>query len=120
MPSNSAQVSEDRALSSSERDLAKWLLEHGAPGASQFIPQLDSLRVISHCGCGCASINFVGFEQTGGINILADFSWQDDANHKFGIFLFHKAGILAGLEVYSIDGGGNPVTLPNAAKLTKT
>ena len=117
MPSHSSQVPEDRAPSSSERGLIKWLLEHARPGASQFIPQLEALRVMSHCACGCASINFVGFELSAAVEILADYKWQDDAGPRFGIMLFQKAGVLAGLEVYSIDGEGIPMALPNVAWL---
>jgi hypothetical protein len=43
----------DRPLTEQEYAIAKWLLLHSTPPATDFLPQLDVARVSGHCGCGC-------------------------------------------------------------------
>jgi hypothetical protein len=115
-------ISEDRELSSEERSLLLWLLEHGAPNAARFIPQLGSARVTAHCSCGCASIDF-SIAGTlppcaGDMDILSDYSWRDSAGHLFGAFVFARGGLLAGLDLWSIDGQATATQLPQSSELT--
>ncbi len=117
MPSHSTQIPEDRDLNSDERDLLMWLIEHGNAKASAFLSHIQTLRVVSKCSCGCASINFSGFDSEGGLHILSDHYWEDVEGNHFGIFVFEKGGILAGLEVYSVDGGMTPTRLPSSKSL---
>jgi hypothetical protein len=103
-----SEIPDDRPLTPAEHTLSRWLLTHGTPAAAQYLADLGAARVVSRCGCGCASINFavdgriaqaaVPFE------VLADFQWHDAAEHLGGVFLFARGGTLAGLEVWSIDG----------------
>jgi hypothetical protein len=91
-----------RPFNTEERQLAHWMLEHGSPGAIDFLPQLDSAQAtLWRCPCGCASFKFAISGRTAppGVNIIADFVFGDGDN-LCGIFLFEKDGILAGLEVY--------------------
>ena len=39
-----------------------------------------------------------------GMHILADYQWQAANGAHFGVFVFARAGLLAGLEVWSVDG----------------
>lgn len=99
------EVTATRPLSEHERRLSRWMLEHGAPGAAQFIEQLDRAEAtLWRCVCGCASFNFkISGEQEAppGVNILGDYiAGTGDAN--FGIFIFQSEGILSGVEVYSL------------------
>jgi hypothetical protein len=67
----------------------------------------------------CASINFsVQGEMRSGQNmkVIADFAWNADG-HQFGIFVFEKGALLAGLEVWSIDGEATPSNLPRPDQL---
>jgi hypothetical protein len=54
---------------------------------------------------------------TFGMRILADFQWKDEGGHLFGVFVFEQDGLLAGIDVWSIDGGVTPITLPVASSL---
>ena len=36
--------------------------------------------------------------------ILADYEWRASDGAMFGVFIFERLGILAGLEVWSQDG----------------
>jgi hypothetical protein len=51
------------------------------------------------------------------MQILADFAWQAADGSQFGIFLFSRGGLLAGLEVWSVDGLATPSTLPRIDQL---
>jgi hypothetical protein len=48
----------DRPLTEDERELTRWILEHGSSGTDVFVDQLERARVKSVCPCGCASIDF--------------------------------------------------------------
>jgi hypothetical protein len=112
---------DDRPLSTLEGALVRWMLEHGSAEAAQYLTQLESARVVSRCPCGCASVDFAieGKVPPPGepIGILADFEYRTPEEHLCGAFVFEKAGKLAGLEVWSIDGLAIPSTLPAIEQL---
>jgi hypothetical protein len=114
-------IPEDRPLTPEEESLVRWLLEYGTPEAPGFLPQLRQARVVSRCPCGCASIDFaVGGRRpppAAGMQILADHLWQDAGGHRFGVFVFAKDGVLAGLEVWSVDGLAVASALPGVEVL---
>jgi hypothetical protein len=109
-------VPEPRALTAQESQLLGWLLEHGTPAAHQYHGQVAGLRVVAQCACGCASLDFVDMRGVG-LEILSDHKWRDPGGHLCGIFAFAKEGRLAGLEVWSIDGGATPTILPDPSLL---
>jgi hypothetical protein len=82
-----------------------------------YLPQLEHSRVASRCYCGCASINFavdgVIPPLDDGIIILADFEWKGPQGELFGVFVFERGGVLAGLEVWSQDGLAEAKSLPS-------
>ena len=114
-------VPDVRPLTEPERRLVAWLLQHGSERSLPFLAQLPSTTVVSRCSCGCASIDFAVAGRTpspeGGIEILADFRWDNADGHLFGAFVFARHDLLAGLEVWSIDGQATPSILPTAAQL---
>jgi len=109
-------VEENRALSSSELELVRWLLQNAGPAAQAHLPELEGLRVVSRCGCGCASIDFTR-ARGAGLEVLSDYEWEDGEGRLFGVFVFAKNGSLAGLDVWSIDGRATPTALPNVESL---
>src|SRR5690348_12288255 len=115
------EIPEDRPLTNAELGLVRWLLENGVPEAAAYLPQLDLARVTSRCYCGCASINFAidgVVPPTGdGMAILADYEWRAAAGEIFGVFVFERSGLLAGLEVWSQDGRGAATMLPDIKDL---
>jgi hypothetical protein len=116
-------IPEDRPLTVEEMQLIRWLLEHGPVGAETptFLAQLDQARVVSRCPCGCASINFAIAGQLpppgAGLQVLSDYQWVGNAGAEFGVFVFAKAGVLSGLEVWSIDGLAAANHLPKIESL---
>ena len=120
---STSEIPEDRALSADECSLVRWMLEHGVSHASSFLPQLEKARVAARCPCGCASIDFaIATERvpiSGAMDILADYVWEDGEGHKFGAFVFARGGLLAGLDLYSVDGAVRPSWLPKPEQLTE-
>ena len=113
-------IAEDRPLSNEERSLVRWMLEHGESQATSFLSQLEQARVSSRCRCGCASVNFsiAGKESSvRGLDILSDHAWEDAEGHKFGAFVFARGGLLAGIDLYSMDGEVTPTWLPKPDQL---
>jgi hypothetical protein len=47
------------------------------------------------------------------MDILSDHVWEDAQGHKFGAFVFARGGLLAGLDLYSVDGS-HPYLAPKA------
>ncbi len=109
----------NRALTTDEYKLTRWLLEHGTPEARGYLSQLDKAQVTPwKCPCGCASIDFAidGCPApTGGMSILSDFVFGKDEEIS-GIFVFARNGILSGLEVYGMAGEA-PKYLPSSNEL---
>jgi len=109
----------NRPITEREGQLIKWLLEHGAPGSDQFISQVDSLIVISKCGCGCPTVNFARqgkSVESDNKHILADYLATVDGR-DVGVILFQREGRLSSLEVYSRAGTDEPFGLPEIEAL---
>jgi hypothetical protein len=109
----------NRPLTESEAQLVRWMLQHGKPEATSFLPQLAKASVTPwRCPCGCASINFAvqGHAQPrGGLTPLADFVFGP-AKDLSGIFVYEQEGLLSGLEVYGLAGEA-PKSLPTIESL---
>ncbi len=117
---STGDIPEDRPLSDGERSLVRWMLKHGESHAPSFLSQLEQARVSSRCRCGCASINFsVAGEgpPTTGMEVLSDYLWDDAEGHKFGAFVFAQGGLLAGLDLWSVDGVVTPTWIPRPDQL---
>ena len=110
-----SSIQVDRPLASNELAVVQWLLEHGEGDNSLFLEQLKSVRVVRLCGCGCASINFSingKRPQHLAMRVLSDHQWHNDQGHLFGAFVFEQDGLLAGLDLWSVDGQSTPDSMP--------
>ena len=113
------RTSDSRPLTRAERELARWMLEHGNPGATAFLPQLEKAQVLNRrCPCGCASfdLEIAGLPiPTGGLRTLGDYVFGDETELA-GAFIFERDGVLAGVEVYGMTGDA-PRELPTPESL---
>ena len=111
----------DRTLSAEETALPTWLLEHGEPKVQRFLEHVPRARVVGRCPCGCASIDFAIAGQRApagtGVDVLSDYQWRGSQGELFGVFVFARADLLSGLEVWSIDGRATPTFLPKPSQL---
>jgi hypothetical protein len=46
------------------------------------------------------------------MRVLSDYQWRNSLGHLFGAFVFEQSGLLAGLDLYSIDGQSIPDAMP--------
>ena len=120
MAETAPSIRVDRDLTEREKEVVRWLLEHGGADAPRFLAQLDQARVYSRCTCGCASIDFAiagKRPKTFGVHVLADFQWKGEQGELFGAFVFESDDLLAGLDLWSIDGQAIPSCLPTIEEL---
>jgi hypothetical protein len=117
MTKHPSTIADDRPLTQQETEVLRWLLDHGKPSAAEHIGEVGRVRVVSRCGCGCASVDFIEAPRSA-MEILSDHQWQDQKGRRFGAFAFAKEGKLAGVEVWSIDGLATPKSLPDTSLLT--
>jgi hypothetical protein len=99
-----------RPLTPEENAVLHWVLEHGSKEAQCFLPQLEGIRALRWCDCGCPSIQLViepGTPDVDAIvgNIVCDVFGTTLENEKVGILLFQKNSRLELMELYSLDAG---------------
>lgn len=106
-----------RPLTDEERNLAKWMIEHGDVAPEKYLHQLENAIVVGECDCGCASIDFqIGDKKpdtSAGMVLVSD--WFYGPEDHFGAFIFTCDDVLAGLEVYSFTE--EPARLPKPEEL---
>lgn len=110
----------DRPLTPDESAVVRWLLEHGEGDHSGFLVQLKHARVARLCACGCASIDFsIDGKRPRhlAMRALSDYEWRNDHGHLCGAFVFEQDGLLAGLDLWSIDGQSTPDAMPPIERL---
>jgi len=112
MTDHPTSIPENRDLTTREMKLLRWLLENGNQEAQKHLGALNTVKVVSRCGCGCPSINFTD-DWGGGITILADYQFNDPDGGLAGVFAFEYKDRLAGIDVWSIDGVANPREVPD-------
>jgi hypothetical protein len=121
----------NRPLTTHERDLILWLLDHPEEGnpannavyvnpwflesdIPQLKAQIDALTVVSKCTCGCPTVDFAleGIPiPRKGEHVIRDYLATVDGE-EVGIMLFQNDGRLSSLEVYSAAGTDKPFGLP--------
>jgi len=87
-------IPEDRPLSaqSSPSSAGFWITV--TPSARTYLGEIETLRVVSRCGCGCASVDFVNAPPAGSTCFLIT-NGKMEQGASFGAFAFAKAGKLA-------------------------
>ena len=52
-----------------------------------------------------------------GMQILSDYEWRGKDGYLYGAFVFAQDGLLAGLDLWSIDGQATATSLPSEQDL---
>ena len=110
-----------RPLSPREKEIAEWLIINGEASKEEkmeFLAQLQRATVIRRCPCGCASIDLAidGREPSEvGMIPFGDFITPGS---QYGIFVFSRGGILAGVEIYQLAADSLPAEFPRPVALT--
>jgi hypothetical protein len=94
-------------LSEEERTLIEWLIANGIPEAKNYTQQLEDLHVVSHCSCGCPTLDLAVLNDQasteGPSQILADFLGITPEGLQVGVILHAREGQISELEVYPLD-----------------
>jgi hypothetical protein len=116
---NKLRAALDRPITQQESEIVRWLLDHGDPRYFHLASQIDSLRVISKCTCGCPTVDFAlksgETSRKGGGPVSDNLATVDD--QLVGVMLFACNDSLSSLEVYSMAGNDKPFDLPNIEDL---
>ena len=100
-------MKQDRPLGARERALLADLLARDA-STSPYLAQLDRLRVVARCDCGCPSVEFALPGTPRAADSLAapvvDAEARTPEGEPVGILVFAADGQLTQLEVYSFSG----------------
>jgi hypothetical protein len=110
-----------RPLLPSERALIAGLLRHGALPEHHFHQQLDAVRVVWECDCGCSSIEFQS-EARPSINPekarpVVDAYGVTTKGVNVGLILWGTDHELSRLEIYSLDSDP-PFAVPTPDTIT--
>ena len=119
--SDKKELMDPRELTDIEREITRWLIEHGTCSGEDkkiYAAQLSEVMVAGVCGCGCASVDFAIpgelADRGGGLEILGDFITKD---RRFGIFVFAKNQKLGGVEIWSVQGDETGAVFPATDEL---
>jgi hypothetical protein len=107
---HSGVVSENRPPTPDEKQLLIWLISNGKPEARDYMRQVEELRVISRCSCGCPTVDFT--PPKGPSDLLADFYGITPENVEVGVILHARDGRLSEMEIYSVHQQEEPFGLP--------
>ena len=110
MDNHQGVIPENGPLISEERNLLDWLISHGTPQAQNYAAQIEGLKVISRCSCGCPTIDF--YPPIGPSEILADFYGVTSEEVEVGIILHARDGRISEMEIYSVAKQDQPFGLP--------
>jgi hypothetical protein len=109
----------ERTLSHGERTLLEWLMAHPnydlpSSDVSKYKSQIEKLRVVAKCGCGCPTVDFAleADRKRGASDIVAEAGGKSPEGVTVGVILHAREGELSELEVYSTEGLDISFTLP--------
>lgn len=116
-------ISEDRPLTTEEHSFLLWLLSEGGDRSRTYLSQVEKAHVVGRCGCGCASINLsidgVSHYGSAGMDTLCAYRWSSPAGHLFEVFVFACGGLVAGIDLWSIDAQSIPSEIPSTSVLQR-
>lgn len=107
--------SQNRPVTAEEAVLIRWLLEHGDDQTRQFIPQVNSLAVVSKCTCGCPTVDFQTSNRSEA-RLICDVLGEVDGQ-RVGVLLFQAEGELSCLEIHAMAATNQPFGLPKIETL---
>ena len=109
-----------RQLTTSERDLVEWLIDHGMPTAAPYRAGIEQLRVVAECGCGCPTVEFIPPPAPAAEpprRIIAEAFGTSPEQTAVDVILWAAGDCLASLEVALMDEA-KTCTLPKPSALT--
>ena len=99
-----------RDISADEINVIRATLD--VSGTSTQGSALEELRIVSICGCGCASVDFVEHDPKNRAGPLAQAIGKTITGGTVGIIVWGTTDQVTGLEIYDLGAGQHDLTLP--------
>ena len=91
-----------RELTLKERQVVEWLIANRKPEIPDFLAQVDSVKVIGGCPCGCPSLDFETDEDKSKKEVIvADVVGASPEGVLCSLILWSRGNQLSGVEVSS-------------------
>jgi hypothetical protein len=96
-------IADERPLTTEERTLLEWLISIGGERAVRYASQVPRTTVVSHCSCGCPTIDLAvdGKTASGISELTVDADGMSPEGFPVGVVLHCREGLLSELEVYT-------------------
>ena len=103
----------DRRITAKEIAVIRAALDRASEAAEYraLASQLQDLRAIEQCGCGCDSVDFVAYDPTDPPRPLANAIGMTPRGGRVGVIVWGTAQRVTGLEVYDL-GADDDLKLP--------
>ena len=104
----------DRAISPAEITVVQVMLKRAAvaPEYSRLGSDLNRLRVVERCSCGCDSVDFKRDDPQTRPKPIADDTGETIAGGQVGVIIWGTSEAVTGIEVYDLGAGDNDIRLP--------
>jgi hypothetical protein len=107
-----------REITTDEIDVIRAVFDRAAAPEFRFLTSgLEQHRVLSICGCGCASVNFVEDGDDNRATPLAHAIGKTTTGGTVGVIVWGTAERVTGLEIYDLGAGPHDLTLPIPASI---
>jgi hypothetical protein len=108
-----------RAITQEEIEVVRTALDRAATTSElgRLASGVEQLRVISRCGCGCASVDFVEHDSQNPGRPIAHAIGSTETAGMVGVIIWGTAEQITGLEVYDLGAGPHDLTLPVPASI---
>jgi len=108
-----------RRISTHEMDVVRCAVQSAPVEGIQLpsLENLESLNVVSRCGCGCASVDFRLLGAGEIAEVVADAIGETSSGEEVGVLVFGLNGRITGLEI--VGYSDSPADLPIASTVRR-
>ena len=110
----SKRVTVDQPISPEEITVIRVMLERAAVTAdcARLLTELNALRVVYRCSCGCDSVDFQTFDPKIPPMPIADGTGETPSGGSVGVIIWGSVDSVTGIEIYDEGAGDNDLRLP--------
>ena len=112
-------VTVDRPILPAEVTVIQVMLDRAAvsPDYSRFNTNLNTLRVVRLCECGCESVDFTTWDTESPRTQIADGTGETPSGNPVGVIIWGSADSVTGIEVYANGGNEDDLRLPTTVSI---
>src|SRR6266566_6759151 len=104
----------NRPITPDELAVIQTTLERAAvaPEFTALAHDLEQLRAVDQCSCGCDSVDFAEHDPTHPAKPIGDAIGTTPAGGTVGVIVWGRTDAVTGVEVYDLGAGDNDLRLP--------